>query len=179
VADFQVLGIAQAVKNLQEMSRAIQTRVTRKAVRSATGLILKAVRGDTYKGDRTRRTGLLLRSLAMTVSTKRRDVIVGKIVMRPVSVTGKSRVAQRVRSSKKAKLGNATEMAAFYWRFLERGTKPRTTKGGANRGAVAASPWVEPAFDRTSGTAIDAFAKRFNREVEEEAKKLNTQLPRR
>lgn len=174
---FRVLGIEQAVANFKQMSDAIQNRITRKAVRAATRTIAQAVKAATYKGGRTQRTGLLVRSQAISVS-KRADVIVGKLVMRPVDVTGKSKVAQRVRRSKKAKLNNATEMAAFYWRFLERGTTKRTTKTGKNRGRVPAMPWVEPAFDASAGVALDRFSEIFNREIEDEARKLPKGTPR-
>lgn len=169
----KVLGIAQAVATLRELGNVVMKRVTRKSVRAATKLIQRQVKSTTYSGDRQRRTGLLGRSLAITVSSKGGgDSIVGKIVMRPVSVTGKSKVAQNVRRSKKAKLNNATEMAAFYWRFLEKGTKQRQTQSGANRGSVSPRPWVEPAFDSKATQAIDAFASVFNRETEDEARKL-------
>ena len=169
--EVRVLGIAQAVKNLREMADAIQKRVTRKAVRAATRVIMRQVKTTTYGGGRTKRTGLLVRSISMAMSSKR-DVIKGKVVARPVNVTGKSKVAQHVRRARKAKLGNATEMAAFYWRFLEKGTGPRATKGGANRGHVRALPWVVPAFDAKSGEALDVFTKIFNRETEDEARKI-------
>lgn len=173
----RVLGISQAVANLRTMADALQVRVTRKAVRAATTVILKQIKATTYNAPRDRRTGLLGRSLGLTISTRKAGWVVGKIIMRPVDVTGKSRVAQHVRRLKKAKLGNATEMAAYYWRFLEKGTKKRSTKGGANRGSVPAMPWVVPAFDAKSTEALDVFSKVFNRETEAEAKKLNTRSP--
>lgn len=171
----RVLGVAQAVKILRELGDKVAKRVTRKAIRASTRIIMREVKRTTYSGGRERRTGLLGRSLAMTVSSKGGgDRIVGKIVMRPVDVTGKSKVAQHVRRSRKAKLGNATEMAAFYWRFLEKGTKARQTQSGANRGHVSPRPWVVAAFDAKSGAAIDAFAAIFNREIEDEARKLSS-----
>jgi len=174
----RVLGIADCVRNLKKLGDTVMTRVTRKAVRSATAVILRQVRRTTYSGDRDRRTGLLKASLGMSVSAKSAGLIVGKVVMRPVDVTGKSRVAQNVRRKRKAKQNNATEMAAFYWRFLERGTKKRTTKGGANRGSVNPSPWIEPAFDSTNAEALDKFKQVFERETEAEARKLYQQQGR-
>ncbi|HKV17354.1 MAG TPA: HK97-gp10 family putative phage morphogenesis protein [Reyranella sp.] len=169
----RVVGISKAVANLKQLGDAIASRVTRKAVRAATRVIMLQVKRTTYSGDRDRRTGLLGRSLSMTVSAKQGKAIVGKVVMRPVDVTGKSKVAQNVRRARKAKLGNATQMTAFYWRFLEKGTKTRATQSGANRGRVMPSPWVVPAFDAKSGEAIDVFAKIFNRETDAEARKLD------
>lgn len=174
---FRVLGVKQAVDNLRAMSFAIAQRVTRKAVRASTRVIATQVKATTYTGNRHKRTGLLGRSLSMTVSAKKSGEITGKIIARPVDVTGKTKVAQHVRRAKKAKLGNATEMPAFYWKFLEKGTDRRTTSGGANRGRVSARPWVVPAFDAKSGEALDTFATIFNRETEDEARKLPTGVP--
>lgn len=169
----RVVGIAKAVENLRLMGDAITKRVTRKAVRQATRVIMLQIKQTTYSGDRQRRTGLLGRSIGMAVSTKLRGFVVGKVVARPVDVTGKSKVAQAVRRARKAKLNNATETTAFYWRFLEKGTKARSTQGGANRGSVSPRPWVVPAFNARSSEAIDVFAKIFNRETEAEARKLD------
>jgi len=172
VADIRVLGIAQAVKNLQEMKLAIQKRVTRKAVRAATLIFNRAVKSTAYSPARQKRTGLLQRSLGMTISTKQRGRVVGKIIARTVDITARTKVAQAVRASRKFKSNNATETAAFYWRFLEKGTGPRTTQGGASRGSLTARPWVVPAFNANVSSALDRFASIFNAEVEAEARKL-------
>ena len=170
-AGMRIVGIAKAVANLRSMADAVEKRVARKAVRAATKIIAAAVKSTTYGGPRHRITGLLVRSQAISVSSKA-NVITGKIIMRPVDVSGNTKVARLVRHHRKAKLNNATEMAAFYWRFLEKGTAQRSTKSGANRGAVPAMPWVVPAFDATDNAAIDQFAKVFNAETEREAAQL-------
>jgi HK97 gp10 family phage protein len=177
MADIRVLGIAQAVKNLQAMSVAIQKRVTRKAVRAATLLLMRPIKAGAYGPSRKKQTGLLQRSIGMVVSTKLRGRIVGKVIARPVDITARTKVAQAVRATRKFKSNNATETAAFYWRFLEKGTGPRATQGGANRGAITPRPWVLPSFGAHSGSALDAFARVFNEETEAEAKKLNTRKP--
>jgi HK97 gp10 family phage protein len=178
MADVRVLGIAQAVKNLQAMSVAIHKRVTRKAVRAATLIFNRAVKAGAYGTGRQKRTGLLMRSLGMVVSTKQRGLVVGKIIARPVDITARTKVAQAVRASRKFKANNATETAAFYWRFLEKGTGPRTTQGGASRGALSARPWVVPAFDANVSSALDRFASIFRDEVEAEARKLKQGVTR-
>jgi len=170
-AGMRVVGIAKAVKNLKDMGDAIEKRVARKAVRAATKIIAAAVKGTTYGGPRHKITGLLQRSQGISVSSKG-NIITGKIIMRPVDVSGNTKVARLVRHHRKAKANNVTEMAAFYWRFLEKGTNRRTTASGANRGAVPAMPWVVPAFDATDNAAVDQFAKVFNAETEREAAQL-------
>jgi HK97 gp10 family phage protein len=167
----RVVGIAQAVKNLADMSDAIVNRVTRKSVRAATRVIANQIKSTTYGGGRHRITGLLQRSQAISVSSKG-DIITGKVVMRPVDVSGNTKIARLVRRTKSAKINRAGQIAAFYWRFLEKGTATRQTASGANRGAVPAMPWVVPAFDATDNAAVDAFAKMFNSETEREAAQL-------
>lgn len=178
MADIRVLGIAQAVKNLQNMKFAITKRVTRKAVRAASLLILQAVKGGAYGPGRQKQTGLLQRSIGLVISTKQRGLVVGKIIARPVDITARTKVAQAVRASRKFKANNATETAAFYWRFLEKGTGSRVTSRGAHRGTLTARPWVVPAFNATTSSALDRFASIFNAETEAEARKLKTGVTR-
>ena len=49
----------------------------------------------------------------------------------------------------------------FWLRFLERGTKVRTTKSGANRGKISARPLIAPVLDNQSEAVIDFFNKDF------------------
>lgn len=173
----RVLGIQQAVKNLREMQFAITKRVTRQAVRAATLEISRAVKQGAYGPSRKKITGLLQRSIGMVVSTKQRDRVVGKVIARPVDITARTKVAQAVRGARKFK-ASATETTAFYWRFLEKGTGPRTTQGGANRGSLSARPWVVPTFNSRVSAALDVFTSVFNAKTDEEARKLSTGVRR-
>jgi hypothetical protein len=82
-----------------------------------------------------------------------------------------------VRASKAAKGRGADP---FYWRFLEAGWTPRgrgqALKGGRNRKSLERSraraggrfvqyPFLEPAFKRSSSTALAAFERRFEADL--------------
>jgi hypothetical protein len=111
---------------------------------------------------------LLGAGLAIAVS-KKHDVIVGKVVERPVDLASGGRVARMVRGTTSAK----DSASAYYWRFLEKGTAERHTTSGASRGSISARPWVVPAFDDSADDALDKFAAVLNAETEAEARKLN------
>lgn len=175
--ELKLIGVDQARRTLEEMSLAVQKRITRKAVRASLDPIYKKIKGSAYGGDRQKRTGLLQRSIGTSTSTKMAGLVTGKVLARNVKITGKTKVAQLVRAKRRPK-ANVTEYRAFYWRFLEKGTKKRQTSGGANRGSIGASPWVEPSFDATAGTALERFREVFNRETDIEARKLYTRQGR-
>ena len=63
-------------------------------------------------------------------------------------------------------------MTPYYWWFLEKGTRPRRTARGANRGAVSPRPWVVPTFNANSGQAIEAFKTTLTRRLDEAANQL-------
>lgn len=168
----RVLGLEQAKRNLQTLSDKLQNSIVRAAMRQAANVFLKATRAGTYGGGRMQRTGLLLRSQSVS-SGKRGDVISAKVRMREVNVGGTSAFAKGVRSARGIKQLSRTvtrrgktttkpvSMRAFYWWFLEKGTK-----------RIAPRPWVVPAFQAHSGGALDAFGESLTRRLEDEANKL-------
>jgi HK97 gp10 family phage protein len=170
----RVLGVSQAVKNLQTLSTRLQSNIVRQATRAAVNTIASAVKAKTYGAGRQKQTGLLLRSQRVSVS-KQQDEITGRLRMKKIDVSGKSRLARAVRKRRGIDpKGKGTQQAAFYWLFLEKGTKERTTRGGAKRGAVPASPWVNPTFDERADSAIEAFRKVLSERVTQECAQLPT-----
>jgi len=61
-------------------------------------------------------------------------------------------------------------------RFLEKGTKQRTTKGGANRGAISGSNKIPSLMQGYAANYVDEFNARFGEElakmIEKETKKI-------
>lgn len=172
--DIRVLGLAQVVKNLQTLSEALQKKIMRRAVRAAAVPYAKEVKATTYGGKRHRRTGLLIASQSISTGTKGDDVI-AKVRMRDVNIAKDNKIGRAVRGARSLVPGAAKtpeKYRAFYWRFLEYGTKQRRTKSGADRGAVGESKWVRPAFDSKSDEAINAFRLRLASDLEAEAAKL-------
>lgn len=141
------VGIAQAAKNLETLSRLLQTSIVRASVRSAINVIAKPIKTKTYSQDRHRITGLLMASQAVGV-TKNGQVITGRLRMRDVNIASQSRVAKLVRTHRRFAGPPPQKYRAFYWWFLERGT----------RRGLTARPWVVPTFDATSTAALDDFS---------------------
>lgn len=166
------LGIAQTVQNLQQLSKRLQNNIMRQAIRAATNVIAKPIKGGTYGAGRQKITGLLQRSQTVSVSMKG-DQIDGRVRMRDVDVAGNSKVARLVRHHRSFRSGKTPKaMRAYYWWFLEKGTQPRRTSGGASRGSVTARPWVVPTFDAYDNAALDAFSQVLSKRVDEESANL-------
>lgn len=167
----EVKGLSQALANLNEISKRIRNNVTRKATREATKIIAAAIKSQTYKAPIDRRTGLLERSQGMSVTIKG-DVITGKVKMRRVNVGNTSAFAKSFRAKATRKRAIKQVYSAFYWRFLEKGTKARVTKKGADRGRVPVQPFVLPAFGSSYSSALSAFQRVFTSETVAAARSL-------
>jgi hypothetical protein len=59
----------------------------------------------------------------------------------------------------------------FWIRWVERGTKQRTTKGGANRGAITATNRIEPITDSQIEGIIDYYSHELGNEIEKNLKR--------
>jgi len=170
--DIQLRGIEQSKRNLLTLSTKIQKSIVRAAIRQMANVFLRQTRTTTYGAGRQQRTGLLLRSQSVSTNAKAGEVT-AKIRMRDVNVSGSTPIARRVRAGRSfAKAKPPLAMRAFYWSFLEFGTKQRATNKGANRGVVTPRAWVVPAFDAKAFEAIDAFTKRFADGVEQACREL-------
>lgn len=168
----RVLGLQQAARNLATLSDKLQNSIVRQAARQAVNVMARQVKSTTYGGDRHQRTGLLLKS--QTVSTRvTGGEVSARVKMRDVNIASNSKIARAVRSRRSFSKGKPPDkFRAFYWWFLEHGTKTRRTSHGADRGAVGARPWVVPAFDAKVGAALDAFQKTLTDRLDEESRKL-------
>ena len=66
---------------------------------------------------------------------------------------------------------------AFWLRFVEKGTKNRTTKKGFNRGSISPKPQIIPSILNTPDDVVEFFNKDFGQAVEailqKRLKKLN------
>lgn len=172
-ASLRVLGLGELINNLKQLETRLSTNIVRIASRASANVFLKPVKAQAYGPGRERRTGLLQRSLAVTVS-KKGDKVVGHVKVRPVNIAGKSKVAKAVRGARRIAVGTGPRTyAAFYWRFLEKGVAhERTTESGAARGRLSARKWVEPVFDAFGNQAIDAYRETVTRRLDDAAKSL-------
>lgn len=169
----RVLGLGEAINNLKQLEEKLRNNIIRRASRAAANVYLKDVKAQAYGAGRKMRTGLLGKSPGVAVS-KKGDRITGRVKMRPINVAGKTKVAALVRKSRNLSVDpdKARRFAAFYWRFLEKGTPERKTKSGAGRGSVSARPWVNPIFNSDSTAALDAYKAAIQAGLNEEALKL-------
>ena len=70
--------------------------------------------------------------------------------------TGRASKELKIKTSRRDKtavqLGFTSD--AYYMRFLEKGTRVRQTRDGANRGSVTARPFIERTYNRGAKTII-------------------------
>jgi hypothetical protein len=176
----RVLGLAQVRKNLESLSDALQKDIVKAGERAAIKVFAAAVARTTYSADRQQRTGLLLASQRISVR-RRGDVIGAKLYMGKVGYTGTFAARHLVAGTRRRKTSgeDVKKTTGFYWWFLERGTKQRRTKRGANRGALAARAWVGPAFEARGDEAIEAFSKTVATMVDQACAQLPPSVPNR
>lgn len=157
------VNIGKFREEIRQLGALIERRIATNAVRAAARVFRDAARADApvlRKADPRRERGALKRSVTIFRSRNRTRGIVSYTV--------------GVRAGKAlAKRGGDP----FYWRFLERGWIPRgpgkRLKGGRRRrslerrrlrgtGAqVAKFPFLAPAFQRVKRTALAAFERAF------------------
>jgi len=160
------VNLGEFRRELVDLGRKVERRVTTNAVRAAARVYRDAAKGGAprlRKPDPRRVAGALAAAVAIF---RARDAQRGTITY-----------TVGVRASKAAKGRGADP---FYWRFLEAGWTPRgrgqALKGGRNRKSLERSraraggrfvqyPFLEPAFKRSSSAALAAFERRFEADL--------------
>jgi len=103
--------------------------------------VLKQARRKTPK-----RTGLLQKNIKVKSITRSREFIGAKV---------SAGMPTKGENSGKA----------FYGAFLLWGTKPRTTKSGANRGAIKANPWLYTVVARRRNITMKDYSRRIKKNI--------------
>lgn len=177
VTRVEVKGMRELLANLEKIPALIANKIVRKASRQGGNVILKAVRGQIYRG-LSRRTGLLSAGLSINVGmAKSRNRVTAYIKHREIKTAGNTKAAGAARAGawakrKRSSTRIAPKFGAFYWRFLELGVGSRQTSTGANRGALKPTGNVRSAFTSAAGSAIDTFRRVVLAETEIEVNKL-------
>ena len=162
----KVEGLRAVGENLMEMSRRIQNNISRVSLRAAARVLtiaIKAKSGTTYKPE----TGLVKRGFSAGVARTKTSGTMqyASVFQRQQKIPTKT-AAGRVAAAKFAKRnsrGAVPEKAlAYWWRFLEGGTK---------RG-LTARPWIRPAVSAASGEAVEAFRDTMKKRIDQEANSL-------
>lgn len=163
-----VEGLKATAQNLLTMSTRIQRNVGRTALRAAANVLVRKIKSDSGSTYKTI-TGMIRKGFSAGVGkVQPGDVQYASVFQRKQMIstkTAKGRIAARklTRPGKSAPPKKAT---AYWWRFLEFGTRAR------KRGRVMARPWVEPAASAVAGQAVEAFRDNMAKRVDEETKSL-------
>lgn len=136
----KVEGLEELKRQIEGLNEKFQRRVLDQGVSAAARIIRNAASSKAPKD-----TGLLKRAIR-----------IGKV--RQLSFPGKSVyhvfISPKVKGTRQKK-GKSREIWAFYWRFLEFGTRK-----------MAARPFLRPAFDENREQALKAMADKFRSALE-------------
>lgn len=136
-------GFLDVSKELEELSKAENTKVLRQGI-YAGAVVLR----DEVRAKAKRRTGKLVRNIIASSQRSRKD---GE-VSAGVYVRGSNKEGTNSDNSMKAK----DPRNAYYWRFLEEGTSK-----------MPPVPFIRPAFDSKADEAASAAIERMNRAIDE------------
>jgi HK97 gp10 family phage protein len=137
----EIRGLADLIRKLDVLKPALAKKYLRKAMRTATSIANKAAKTNVATGPDA--TGQTKRSLGTKVKVYPSVVVVGVVEPR----AGFTAVRP----------GGQTHDPRKTAHLLERGTKLRRTKAGANRGAMPARPFLLPAFTANEGRIVQVF----------------------
>jgi len=190
---FEIKGLREVAQNIATLETAIKTDIARTSLRSGALKILDRIKAATYTTF-NRLDGMILSGFQVRVGAAAKgDVLSSVIVQREQQLKGVQFKAVRARLRRPGKKRGPSRAVAFWWRFLEFGTKPRgnvrgerikvSKKGqrskwkslqstGSNRGAVSPRKWVRPSLQVAASGAIVEVSNTMSRRISEEASKL-------
>jgi len=131
----------RAINSLPIENKTRKRVIVQAARESLKSRILKQARSKTPK-----RTGLLQKNIKVKSITRSRGFIGAKV---------SAGMPTKGENSGKA----------FYGAFLLWGTKPRTTKSGANRGAIKANPWLYTVVARRRNITMKDYSRRIKKNI--------------
>ena len=162
------------------MDAKYKKKIAKVALRSLNFHILDVIRSNTYSTfEQT--TGLIKSGLGVRTGNLTGGSIASFIVENPQATISMGKVAfMSVARRPRASGLPPKSWVAFYWRFLEFGTQPRSlTSNGAYRGSGPERSWVRPSFQQAVGGALEAFKKLVKDMTDEACKELPSTVPGR
>lgn len=182
----EVKGLRQAGENLLALKGMVRLQIGREALKQGALVINSAVKQATYTTFH-RVTGFVQSGFGVRVGQSLKGEVLSAVVVQyPQSMAGTSPMARLVQQhhTPKTRHGSVSlTNVAFYWRFLELGTKGRHAartpafsregriarnkrqsralakySASSSLGDISPRPWVGPAFNSTKQAAIDKFA---------------------
>lgn len=132
MAGIEVKGLAQALQNLQQLTKDVQLKLSRDALRDASWVIANAVRAATYTTF-NKISGAVQRGFSVQVAHEPHTSteLDAYVVEYQQGITGTSAAALAFRKAviahrrKRSRQPIQLQQVAFWWRFLEFGTQPR------------------------------------------------------
>ena len=189
----KVTGLKEAIENLDKLDDQVKGEIGRAALLASLLQVNKAVKAATYKTF-NRIDGAIQSGFGVRVGKELKGTVLSAVVVQyPQSMIGNTPMTQAFRrhnTAKGRKRVISLFQVAYWWRFLEFGTKPRRTartpksmdaktslsrqaraigrwQRASSTGAITARPWVRPAFQSTSQGAVDAFVETMRQRIEE------------
>jgi HK97 gp10 family phage protein len=142
MADVEIKGLSDLLKNLRELPKTVEQKCLKIAVAAGAQVIRKSAQDLVV-----RKTGLVAK--AIRIGFNRNESTPGRVVYHVfVSRKVKDRIKKVTRD-------------AFYWRFLEFGTVK-----------MAAKPFMRPAFDATNREAAEVIKGKLAERIEIEAARI-------
>jgi hypothetical protein len=199
----KVSGLRQAAENLMEIgSGETRTRIARDASRAASWVVADDVKAATYSTF-NRVSGWIKSGIGVRVATGVRDNVLNAVVAELPQYAGSfNPMAKLFRAHHPGKAHSRKQpslaQVAFYWRFLEFGTKERHAKrtpkftyraaskqrtkrqsvhlalwsSSPSRGGIAPRSWVRPALQASELNAVQTYESTMRERTETEIANL-------
>lgn len=199
---FTVKGLSQAAENMMNLaSGPLRTMIARGSSRAAAWTVGDAIKRATYTTFK-QQTGWIKSGVGVRVAQGIKGTVLNAVVAELPQYGGAlNPMASLFRSTHMPKLDArraSLAQVAFWWRFLEFGTRQRRAKkmprflrrasnkslstrqerskaryfASPNRGGIAARPWVRPAFAASDRAAVDTYEATMRQLTETEVAKL-------
>ena len=189
MAGVEVTGLKQCLDNMKKLSTDAQREIANNALREACWTIAEAMRAATYTSGFKRITGAIQKGISVAVQhDPKNDELKAYVVEYPQSVAGAEtpfKALVRKRKGLRSRTKIDIRYTAYWWLFLERGTRQRKSvrtprmglrslKAGSrsarararfeaapSRGGIRKMSWLEPTFNAKATDAINTCRENF------------------
>jgi HK97 gp10 family phage protein len=182
MAGVEVTGLRQCIANLKKLDTDLRQELAGKALREACWAIAKPMRDATYTTGFKRITGAVQKGISVAVQhDPKENQLKAYVVEYPQSISGGStpfKALMRKRATKRRSGKVDIRQTAFWWLFLERGTRKRKSvkaprgkrparpgtrsarararfEAAPSRGGIRPMPWLAPTFNAKAVEAIN------------------------
>jgi HK97 gp10 family phage protein len=175
----EVTGLKQCVANLKKLDTDLRREMAGKALREAGWAIAEPMRNATYTTGFKRITGAVQKGISVAVQAEpKSDELKAYVVEYPQDISGPETPFKALVRKRRARTRKKIDIrqTAYWWLFLERGTKPRRAvrsprsakrpgtraaaararwEAAASRGGIKPMPWLTPTFNAKAADAIN------------------------